>query len=56
MQNLEINQWNGADVQETIDDVALMGFVVNVTANKSFLGDLKVLNQLDVKGKLTSAS
>ena len=49
--HLKVNNWNGKDVKEMVDQVVLKsGNQRLITAKKTFLGDLDILGDLKISG------
>lgn len=51
--HLKVNNWNGKDVKEMVDQVVLKTGNQTVRAKKTFLGDLDILGNLQISGRIT---
>lgn len=52
--SLNFSSWNGDDVQAMIDQVVLKTGNQTIRAEKFFVGDLNVTNNLEITGKTLS--
>lgn len=48
--NVDVVNWNGADVQKVVEDVVVPGSSLEITATKTFLEDVVVKRRFEVTG------